>query len=147
MTNMSGRSLLGRVWLPMLVVALGGVVFFWRGSGLTVFPAAAESARMVPLPATDVPPGQSTSDVAVLAGGCFWGVQGVFQHVAGVTNAVSGYAGGAKGTADYEMVGTGTTGHAESVQVTYDPRRISYGRLLQVFFSVEIGRASCRERV
>ncbi len=72
----------------------------------------------------------------MLAGGCFWGVQGVFQHVKGVTNAVSGYAGGEKKTADYEVVSTGRTGHAESVQVTYDPRQISYGRLLQIFFSV-----------
>ena len=72
----------------------------------------------------------------MLAGGCFWGVQGVFQHVKGVTSAVSGYAGGDKETAHYEMVGTGTTGHAESVRVTFDPRQISYGRLLQIYFSV-----------
>jgi len=74
--------------------------------------------------------------VLVLAGGCFWGVQGVYQHVNGVLNAVSGYAGGDKRSANYEVVGMGTTGHAESVQVTYDPRKISYGRLLQIFFSV-----------
>jgi peptide-methionine (S)-S-oxide reductase len=84
----------------------------------------------------DLPPGQASSATIVLAGGCFWGVQGVFQHVKGVTNAVSGYAGGEKKTADYEVVSTGRTGHAESVQVTYDPRQISYGRLLQIFFSV-----------
>ena len=72
----------------------------------------------------------------MFAGGCFWGVQGVFQHVKGVTNAVSGYAGGDKRTAQYEEVGTGRTGHAESVQVTYDPRVITYGRLLQILFSV-----------
>ena len=72
----------------------------------------------------------------MLAGGCFWGVQGVFQHVDGVTNAVSGYAGGDKDTAHYETVGTGVTGHAESVRVTFDPRRISYGRILQIYFSV-----------
>ena len=72
----------------------------------------------------------------VLAGGCFWGVQGVFQHVTGVTNAVSGYAGGARSTATYEQTNDGTTGHAESVQITYDPRQVSYGQLLQVFFSV-----------
>ena len=83
-----------------------------------------------------LPPGQATSAVVVLAGGCFWGVQGVFQHVKGVTSAVSGYAGGDKKSADYEIVSTGRTGHAESVQVTYDPRQISYGRLLQIFFSV-----------
>jgi peptide-methionine (S)-S-oxide reductase len=96
----------------------------------------AEAPRPVPMPATDLPPGNTTSGVVVLAGGCFWGVQGVYQHVEGVTSAVSGYAGGEKSTAEYERVSTGLTGHAESVQVTYDPRRISFGRLLQIFFSV-----------
>ena len=72
----------------------------------------------------------------MIAGGCFWGVQGVFQHVAGVTNAVSGYAGGDKATAHYDMTSKGNTGHAESVQITYDPRKITYGRILQVYFSV-----------
>jgi len=95
-----------------------------------------EPARVVPPPVLDPPASGRTSEVAVLAGGCFWGVQGVYQHVKGVTNAVSGYAGGDKTTAVYERVGTGTTGHAESVEITFDPREISYGRLLQVFFSV-----------
>lgn len=72
----------------------------------------------------------------MLAGGCFWGVQGVFQHVEGVTRAVSGYAGGQADTAHYEMVGTGETGHAESVQITFDPSKISYGKVLQIYFSV-----------
>ena len=72
----------------------------------------------------------------MLAGGCFWGVQGVFQHVQGVTSAVSGYTGGEKNTAQYETVGTGTTGHAESVQVTFDPHKITLGRILQIYFSV-----------
>src|SRR6202034_151368 len=76
------------------------------------------------------------SEVAVFAGGCFWGVQGVFQHVKGVKNALSGYSGGEKDTAQYETVSSGTTGHAESVQVTYDPRQVSYGRLLQIYFAV-----------
>jgi len=93
-------------------------------------------ARVVPPPAQDEAAGQATTEVAVLAGGCFWGVQGVFQHVAGVTNAVSGYAGGAKATAHYDMTSEGNTGHAESVQITYDPRKITYGRLLQIYFSV-----------
>jgi peptide-methionine (S)-S-oxide reductase len=106
------------------------------GLAINNYPAAAEGARALPLPAVDVPSAQASSAVVVLAGGCFWGVQGVFQHVKGVTNAVSGYAGGDKKTAAYEIVSTGTTGHAESVQVTYDPRQISYGRLLQIFFSV-----------
>ena len=99
-------------------------------------PAAAEGARALPMPAVDQPPGQAISAVVVLAGGCFWGMQGVFQHVKGVTNAVSGYAGGDRKSADYEAVSSGRTGHAESVQVTYDPRQISYGRVLQIFFSV-----------
>jgi peptide-methionine (S)-S-oxide reductase len=100
------------------------------------YPAAAEAPRVVPLPAIDLPPADKTSAVVVLAGGCFWGVQGVYQHVNGVTNAVSGYSGGDRKTAEYEIVSTGRTGHAESVQVTYDPRQVSYGRLLQIFFSV-----------
>jgi len=98
------------------------------------YPSAA--AHAVPAPAVDIPAGSATSGVVVVAGGCFWGVQGVFQHVKGVTSAVSGYAGGDKRTAEYETVSSGSTGHAESVQVTYDPREISYGRLLQIFFSV-----------
>ena len=97
-------------------------------------PAAA--ARAVPAPAVDIQMSDATSAVAVLAGGCFWGVQGVYQHIKGVTSAVSGYAGGEKKTAEYEIVSGGRTGHAESVQVTFDPRDISYGRLLQIFFSV-----------
>ncbi len=90
----------------------------------------------MPPPAVDLPAGARTSDVAVLAGGCFWGVQGVYQHVTGVTSAVSGYAGGDERTAEYETVGGGRTGHAESVRIVFDPRVISYGRVLQIFFSV-----------
>ena len=93
---------------------------------------AAERSVAAPAPAYDAPAG----DTAILAGGCFWGVQGVFQHVKGVTSAVSGYAGGGKGTAVYEQVGEGDTGHAESVKITYDPKQVSYGKLLQVYFSV-----------
>jgi len=96
----------------------------------------AEGPAVLPLPMVDVPPGPTTSAVAVLAGGCFWGVQGVFQHGQGATSAVSGYAGGAQRTAHYDIVSFGGSGHAESVQITYDPRQISYGRLLQIFFSV-----------
>jgi peptide-methionine (S)-S-oxide reductase len=115
--------------LMLAVVALASLAIWSRS-------AVAESARPLPAPAVDLPPGPATSAVVVLAGGCFWGVQGVYQHIKGVTSAVSGYAGGEKKTADYEAVGSGRTGHAESVQVTYDPRQISYGRLLQVFFAV-----------
>ena len=98
--------------------------------------AQEEKARAVPSPALDERSSQSASEVAVFAGGCFWGVQAVFQHVKGVTGAVSGYAGGEQNSARYEMVGRGGSGHAESVRVTFDPRQVSYGRLLQVFFSV-----------
>jgi peptide-methionine (S)-S-oxide reductase len=99
-------------------------------------PSLAEDARVIPAPAVDEQGTPATTEVAVLAGGCFWGVQGVFQHVAGVTRAVSGYTGGKADTAHYEMVGTGETGHAESVQITFDPGKISYGKLLQIYFSV-----------
>ncbi len=98
--------------------------------------STAEEARAVPTPTVDEQAAGKTSEVAVIAGGCFWGVQGVFQHVDGVTSAVSGYAGGDKATAHYEMTSNGNTGHAESVQITYDPRKITYARLLQVYFSV-----------
>jgi peptide-methionine (S)-S-oxide reductase len=92
-------------------------------------------AGELPAPSTDLPQSKSIA-TAVFAGGCFWGVEGVFDHVKGVKSAVSGYAGGVKGTAHYEVVETGRTGHAESVQVTYDPAQISYGKLLQIFFDV-----------
>jgi peptide-methionine (S)-S-oxide reductase len=118
---------------PTIIAATVAVLAttIWLGTG-----AAADVARAVPAPAVDEPASSATAEVAVLAGGCFWGVQGVFQHVDGVTGAVSGYAGGAKDTADYHTVSTGSTGHAESVQITFDPRRISYGRILQIYFSV-----------
>jgi peptide-methionine (S)-S-oxide reductase len=96
---------------------------------------AVEKAVPLPAPAQDIT-STTPSETAVFAGGCFWGVQAVFQHTKGVTNAVSGYAGGDKSTARYSTVSSGATGHAESVQVTYDPKQISYGKLLQVFFSV-----------
>jgi peptide-methionine (S)-S-oxide reductase len=119
---------------PRTVLVLAALLL--AALAIRSYPAAAEGARSLPPPAVDAAPGPATSAVVVLAGGCFWGVQGVFQHVKGVTSAVSGYAGGDKRAANYEIVSTGTTGHAESVQVTYDPRQISYGRLLQIFFSV-----------
>ena len=97
---------------------------------------AADGPVMIAPPAVDNPKAAGALQSAVLSGGCFWGVQGVFQHTAGVVNAVSGYAGGSKATADYNMVSTGTTGHAESVEIKYDPKKISYGKILQIFFSV-----------
>jgi peptide-methionine (S)-S-oxide reductase len=107
---------------------------------LTLSPAcslASAAGVSIPPPALDAPraSGQGTA-TAVVAGGCFWGIQAVFQHVRGVTAAVSGYAGGSRANAHYELVGTGRTGHAESVEITYDPSQITYGQLLRVFFSV-----------
>ena len=91
----------------------------------------------VPAPAVDIPAASVQGpQTAVFAGGCFWGVEAVFRHVKGVSKAVSGYAGGSFKTADYERVSTGSTGHAESVEVTYDPAQVSYGELLRIFFSV-----------
>ena len=98
---------------------------------------AAEPAVALPPPTLDAtaPAGGGLENV-VLAGGCFWGMQAVYEHTKGVTSAVSGYSGGSKETAHYEMVGTGRTGHAESVSVTFDPRQISLGKILQIYFSV-----------
>jgi peptide-methionine (S)-S-oxide reductase len=96
---------------------------------------AQEPAVAIPPPLMDEPP-QAGTETAVFAGGCFWGVQGVFQHVKGVKSAVSGYAGGARETATYEKVSSGKTGHAESVSVSFDPKEVTYGTLLQIFFSV-----------
>jgi peptide-methionine (S)-S-oxide reductase len=96
---------------------------------------ASENPVPVPPPRLDGP-SAGTQQSAVLAGGCFWGTQAVFEHLRGVTRVVSGYSGGDGATADYEAVSTGRTGHAESVQITFDPREVSYGQILQVFFSV-----------
>jgi len=116
----------------MLVVAGFLAVAAWRSMAPS---SAAEEARLVPPPAIDQQ-SEAGMEVAVLAGGCFWGVQGVFQHVEGVINAVSGYAGGEQATAQYQRVGGGSTGHAEAVKITFDPRKISYGQILQIYFSV-----------
>jgi peptide-methionine (S)-S-oxide reductase len=97
---------------------------------------SSEAATKIPPPAQDEKVGATHSETAVFAGGCFWGVQGVFEHVRGVKQVASGYAGGTAATAQYETVSGGDTGHAESVQITYDPTQITYGRLLQIFFSV-----------
>jgi peptide-methionine (S)-S-oxide reductase len=99
--------------------------------------AATEKAVILPAPAFDAAAGNpSTVETAVFAGGCFWGVQAVFQHTQGVLNAVSGYSGGTAETATYAQIGSGQTGHAEAVQISYDPKQISYGKLLQIYFSV-----------
>jgi peptide-methionine (S)-S-oxide reductase len=114
---------------PLLMFLASGIILLSSA-------ARAEEGITIPAPAEDVVPGHEATETAVLAGGCFWGVQGVFQHVEGVKNAVSGYSGGEKKTAVYETVGSGRTGHAESVQVTFDPKKISYGKILQIYFSV-----------
>jgi peptide-methionine (S)-S-oxide reductase len=114
-------------------------MLFSAVAAFSVSQLSADEARVVPPPAVDEKVGQKAGlETAVFAGGCFWGVQGVFQHVRGVTSAVSGYAGGNEETAKYRVVGTGKTGHAESVRVTFDPSKISYGRLLQIYFSVAL---------
>jgi peptide-methionine (S)-S-oxide reductase len=108
-------------------------------AGLVAAPApaaAAESAIVIPAPVLDTPKAAGPPQTAVLAGGCFWGVQGVYEHVRGVRKVLSGYSGGDKATADYEAVSRGGTGHAESVEIRFDPKEISYGELLRIYFSV-----------
>lgn len=119
---------MNRILIAVAALAIASAGFL--GSGV-----AAEQAVKLPPPSQDVRNAAAT-DTAVFAGGCFWGVQAVFQHTRGVLNAVSGYAGGDPSSAHYELVGSGRTGHAESVQVTYDPKQVSFGTLLQIYFSV-----------
>jgi peptide-methionine (S)-S-oxide reductase len=124
-----------------LAAAFGAAAFAALALVLSVAPrhAGAEAvAHAMPAPAVDVAPGKPGPQTAVFAGGCFWGIQGVFQHVKGVTKAVSGYTGGTVANPSYERVSSGTTGHAESVQVTFDPSIVSYGTLLRIFFSVAL---------
>jgi peptide-methionine (S)-S-oxide reductase len=105
--------------------------------GATVACHASSAAVKLPDPTADEPLSKTRStQTVVLAGGCFWGIQAVFEHVKGVTSATAGYSGGAANTAQYETVSTGRTGHAESVKVVYDPSQISFGQILKVFFSV-----------
>ncbi|HKB69027.1 MAG TPA: peptide-methionine (S)-S-oxide reductase MsrA [Pyrinomonadaceae bacterium] len=112
-------------------------VIFLVGIGMAACSSIAASAKSIPDPAVDAPLASTKGEqIAVLAGGCFWGVEAVFEHVKGVSDVKSGYSGGSTATAQYEKVGTGETGHAESVKITYDPAQISYGQLLKVFFSV-----------
>jgi peptide-methionine (S)-S-oxide reductase len=125
-------------WKGLALVTLGPVALLALAIAALSGPrSSAEEARVIPAPALDEPAGSTAgTEVAVLAGGCFWGVQGVFQHVNGVIEAVSGYAGGAHDTAQYQLVSAGSTGHAESVRIAFDPQRVSYGHILQIFFSV-----------
>lgn len=119
-------------WIASLVMVLCAAGTF----ALVFNRASAESARAIPAPASAEAKSNEAMEVAVIAGGCFWGIQGVYQSVDGVISAESGYAGGEKATANYNAVSRGTSGHAEAVKITFDPRRISYGRILQILFSV-----------
>lgn len=123
-TRITFRTVL--IGLLVLLVALAGC-----GR-----PAMNRDAQALPAPRLDAPPAGQGEQVAVLAGGCFWGLQLVFEHVKGVRRVEAGYSGGAAATAFYPLVGTGATGHAESVRIRFDPSRVSYGQLLQVYFSV-----------
>jgi peptide-methionine (S)-S-oxide reductase len=124
--------------LTRRALAFGGAALVAVVAGLHFgTSSAAEAAVKIPAPSADLITGaKGPQETAVFAGGCFWGVQGVFQHTRGVLQAVSGYAGGKKETAAYEEVSTGSTGHAEAVQVTFDPKQVSYAQLLQIYFSV-----------
>lgn len=124
-----------RPWRVLRNLAVAAAIPLMGLGLLQTANAAAEQAVIIPAPAMDLKESGSTAKL-VLAGGCFWGVQGVFQRVDGVKNAVSGYAGGDASTANYNLVTTGTTGHAEAVEITYDPSVVSMGELLHVFFSV-----------
>jgi peptide-methionine (S)-S-oxide reductase len=129
-------AVLSRLASPKLTGSLPGLVLMACGVLASVTACGAESAVVIPAPATDSAKAAGPAQTAVLAGGCFWGVQGVYQHLRGVRQVLSGYAGGDKGSADYEAVSSGRTTHAESVQITYDPVQVTYGEILQVFFSV-----------
>jgi peptide-methionine (S)-S-oxide reductase len=121
-------------WLAVIGLAAAA---FLVVHGPVVPSASGTAASAIPAPTLDEPAtGRPKSETAVLAGGCFWGVQGVYQHVKGVQSAQSGYAGGDAATANYDAVTTETTGHAESVRITFDPTQVSYGKLLQIFFAV-----------
>jgi peptide-methionine (S)-S-oxide reductase len=126
---LNARRRARRVHFAAGALALCGVILQSLG-------CAGEAPVAIPAPALDNARSAGATQTAVLAGGCFWGVQGVFEHVVGVKRVLAGYSGGERSTAEYETVSTGDTGHAESVQVVFDPQQVSYGQILQVFFSV-----------
>ena len=130
LVSITGRSLWQKLRVPVLLLGGLGVL----ASQLPLY--GAEAPVIIPPPAVDNPKAAGALQTAVLSGGCFWGVQGVFEHLRGVKQVVAGYAGGERSTAQYGMVGMGTTGHAESVKITFDPAQVSYGQILQVAFSV-----------
>jgi peptide-methionine (S)-S-oxide reductase len=117
--------------VALAMLALAAVAAFWNIPG-----RSSEAAVVLPAPVLDNPRTEGPLQTAVLAGGCFWGVQGVYQYTKGVKQVLSGYSGGDKSTAEYEKVSTGRTGHAESVQIVFDPKEISYGEILRIYFSV-----------
>ena len=126
-----------RLQIKNSVLALALAALALAALALSCNASADTINKAIPAPAVDTPAAEAKGpQVAVLAGGCFWGLQGMFEHVQGVTKVVAGYSGGDKATAHYEMVGTERTGHAESVEITFDPKQISYGQLLRLFFSV-----------
>jgi len=118
------------MWIVIASLLLAALV------GAPLPATAAEPAVVIPAPALDDARAAGPLQTAVLAGGCFWGVQGVYEHVRGVKQVLSGYSGGSKATAEYEVVSRGRTGHAESVQIRFDPKEISYGEILRIYFSV-----------
>lgn len=135
MSDNPNRPLIAGISAGLLLLVAAGTMAT-RSPAIAPAPKVA-AGPIVRAPAPTVDPADTApTATAVLAGGCFWGVQGVFQHVEGVKAAVSGYAGGGAQTANYDAVGGGGTGHAESVKITYDPRQVSYGTLLRIFFSV-----------
>jgi len=130
---------MNRISTALPGIVIGAAVLTVLAFALPIGSVQADNAaRALPPPALDVTPNRPGLQTAVFSGGCFWGVQGVFEHVKGVTQAVSGYAGGHVVDPGYEQVSSGATGHAESVSVTFDPSQVSYGKLLQIFFSVAL---------
>lgn len=123
-----------RLWYGGIAAAIAIVLL--AGLAAAIGRIGPPAAIRVPAPKMDEAAGSASNETVVLAGGCFWGVQAVYEHVRGVTAATAGYAGGSAATADYEDVSTGGTGHAESVRVVFDPRRVTLGQLLEIFFSV-----------
>jgi peptide-methionine (S)-S-oxide reductase len=124
-------SFLGIRSIALILAVAAGAAALWHSPLY-----GAQTPVIIPPPAVDNPKAEGATQTAVLAGGCFWGVQGVFEHARGVKKVLAGYAGGDKSTAQYETVSSGATGHAESVQITFDPAQITYGQLLQIAFSV-----------
>src|SRR6202045_5078403 len=136
---MEGPAIMKRPYLGKILATAVIVIFFaWTAiRALGAKPAETPNASLFPKPTIDAPLANSSkSESAVFAGGCFWGVQAVFEHVKGVKSATSGYSGGREISPSYEVVSMGVTGHAESVEVTYNPSKITYGQLLMVYFSV-----------